>query len=159
MVLFLSEEKNLEAVIAAEEDEIKAAIEELTEKEYEDIPEEMTNVIEQQQDPQSFVDTSYSINVEYGDGPKNSYYESVKDAEPENLGASYSTIVTEQESKVIALAEETIYQIREGDISHKPFVALDYRQKDVLDTIKLLHPAWFKVMYEGKIVESGFRLS
>lgn len=153
MVAFLSEKKNLEAVVS-EEDEIRAAIEELAEKAYEDIPEEVMNVVEQQQDPESFVNPNYNINVEYGGEPKNSYYEQAKDAEPENLGASYSTIVAEQESKVIEIAEETLYQIREGDISHKPFVALDYRQKEVLDDIKLFHPAWFKVMYEGKLVQS-----
>lgn len=151
-------EEDLEALVEAEqettveelEEESEKTVDEIVKELADEVSEETSSVVEQQQDPESFLSTSYTIGVEYGGETKNSYYESLKDAESTDYGAVYDAII-EQESRVIELGQEINEYAREDKMSNRTTFVVDPESRDARDQIKLFNPALWQMMYDGKI--------
>ncbi len=148
MNLFCQED--LEKLVEAEKEEQKTTVEELVEQLEAEVSEETSAVLEQQQDPESFLSTSYSINVEYGSETKNSYYESLKDAESTENGAGYEAVI-EQEGECLELAQQINEYAREDKMFNRTTLVLDPESRDARDSIKLFNPALWTLMYDGRI--------
>ncbi len=161
--MILKVENTLEAIINYEE-ELRIAVEvlrktpvlvdklnedkELTKEEFETI----NPVIEQQLDPESYENTSYSIDI--GDGATTkSYYESFADAQESDNGASYSAVVS-HEHELLQEAQEIARNIHEGDVANRPYIeaSIDIDKRHAKDSIKIFSPALWHVMYEGKLI-------
>ena len=167
MVLYFK--KTLETIISSE-NEVKIAIEALREKDIaliekvEDSPAEPTTedldtlspVIEQQLDPESYESTSYSIDVGYGSstyaGEKN-YYKLANGDDGKTIGASFTAIMSENEHETLEQGQDIQNKARASDQTNHPWVdvTLDTNVKYIKEQIKLVTPALWMVMYEGKL--------
>ncbi len=149
-------ESNLELVINELEAALSAAKEsELTEKLDAEAIETVSPVIEQQMDPESFESTSYSIDLpgysssSYDAGK---YYDMVQ-GENSQTGATI-TSTTDYQHEFLQEAQEMVASIKQGSETNHPFVEalIDTNIKYLKDSIKILSPVMWKLMYEGKII-------
>ncbi len=158
--MVLSDGTTLEMIVAGEE-EVKIAIEnarnnKLVDK-IEDAKEidELSPVIEQQLDPQSYESTDYRIETPYAsssyDGEKN-YYQ-LTNSDGGTIGASFTSVMSEYEHETLEQAQNIQNNTREGDQTSNPFVEpqIDMNQKYIKESVKLVSPALWQVMYYGKI--------
>jgi hypothetical protein len=153
--MILSDAKNLETLVVDElESSRETAKSPLTEKLDAETIETISSVIEQQTDPESFESTSYSINLpgyESSSYTGKTYYEMAN--EGETVGASMAEVQTDYEHKFLQEAQQIASQIQQGSTTNHPFVEaqIDTNIKYIKDSIKIISPAIWKLMYEGKI--------
>ncbi|HLF54798.1 MAG TPA: hypothetical protein VI612_03700 [Candidatus Nanoarchaeia archaeon] len=145
-----AEQKTAVEELEAEEDEPEKTVDEIVKELSDEFSEETSAVVEQQQDPESFLSTAYTIGVEYGGETKKSYYESLKDAVSTETGAVYEAVI-EQEGKSLELGQEINEYAREDKMSNRTTFVLDPASRDARDQIKLFNPALWQIMYDGKI--------
>ncbi len=158
--MVLSDTKTLEAIVAGAE-EVKIAIEtardnELVDK-IEDAKEieELSPVIEQQLDPESYESTGYRIETPYAsssyDGEKNLYQPANSDGG--TIGASFTSVMSGYEHETLEQAQNIQNSMREGDQTNNPFIEpqIDMNQKYIKESVKLVSPALWQAMYYGKI--------
>jgi hypothetical protein len=152
--MILSDGKNLETLVAGELAEAMetAKWSPLTEKLD---AETISSIIEQQIDPESFESTSYSIDLP---GYSSSSYDAGKyyDMVQGENGEPSATVTgsTDYQHEFLQEAQQLATQIRQGSEANHPFVEaqIDTNIKYLKDSIKIISPVMWKLMYEGKII-------
>ncbi len=148
------------------EEEATSAVQSLREKLLPEEDEEQVNqpaeldalssVVEQQMDSESFENTSYSINTPYESSSyetgKN-YYELIVGDDDKPVGASFTAVMSAYEHEFLQEAQNIANGVREGDNANHPFVEaqIDTNQKYIKESVKLMSPGLWQVMYEGKL--------
>jgi hypothetical protein len=133
---------------------LRSEISALAEKLAEERVEEISPIVEQQINPESFENASYSVELsgyESASYSSSSYYDLVKG--DYGISASTSNEVLAYEHEFLQSAQEIASNTREGDISNNPYVdtKLDTNKKYIKEDIKLFSPVLWLVMYEGKL--------
>jgi len=159
--MVLNVEKSLEMLVNAE-DEVLLALEVLRERKEElveklekvEIPvEEVSPVIEQQLDSESFESTSYSIDVGYGKSTYDAgnYYDLVsRDGE---IGASMTAVFSAYEHELLKEVQDMASEMRSAAESNRPYVdaQIDMNLKEKKNSVKLLSFTLWCAMYDGKL--------
>ena len=154
--MILSDEKNLETLVVDElEIAIQAAKSSLAEKLEAETLETISQLIEQQINPESFESTSYSIDLPgYSSSSYDAskYYDMLQGEDGKTSALVSGT--TDYQHEFLQEAQQIASQVRQGDTSNHPFVEaqIDTNIKYIKESIKLVSPALWKLMYEGKII-------
>jgi hypothetical protein len=155
--MILSGDKTLETIVK-QEDEIQIAIESLLETPVGSAEsEEISPVIEQQIDPESFESTSYSIETEgyssstYETG--RNYYELVMGDGDKPIGASMTAVYSAFYHELLQDVQEIAANTRAGDESRHTYIEphVDFDTRDKKNSVKLVSVAVWQAMYDGKL--------
>jgi flagellar biosynthesis/type III secretory pathway M-ring protein FliF/YscJ len=149
--------KTLEAIIKQEE-EIQVAIESLLETPVGDDVEAVSPVIEQQLDPESYENTSYSIEAADYDSASydtgKNYYELVMGGDDDKpIGASMTAVYSEYYHELLQDVQQIAANTRAGDESRHTYVEphVDFATREKKDSVKLVSVAVWQAMYDGKL--------
>ncbi len=147
-----TDERNLEALVCEENAKVAAELEEAI-KEVQDA--DVSPIIEQQFDPESFESTEYSISLpgysssSYDAGK---YYDMVQGENGETSAAVAGS--TDYQHEFLQEAQELVSQIKQGEKTNRPFAEaqFDTNIKYLKESIKtVFSDAIWKLMYEGKL--------
>ncbi len=153
--MILSGDKTLEAIVREElqaEKEIRTAIDSLREEAFEDI----SPIIEQQLDPESYESTSYSIETDYGSASYDTgrnYYDLII-GDDGAIGASMTAVYSEHYHELLQDVQEIASSTRACEEGHHPFIEpqVDFNTREKKNSVKLVSVAVWQAMYDGKLI-------